>query len=262
VKKYLMILTVLSLMFSLFTGSAMASQATATAEFTWSALTYDKSMVTITDSSTYLWAAATDNNNKFNPTQYGGGTGWGSYTVNNSVDQANSGAGAISDASKLTATSTAGPTGTLLPNSSAYASRTAAFSVQGNGDVTFSVPYTLTYTASASPGPEEKSWGRVIESSYYAYLTRIVNGAVIDHADSHDQIATWIFAGDPSNTDSKTGIASVKITGFRAGETGTILFQEKTDTHASAVPIPAGVWLLGSGFLGLVGIVRRKVTKA
>ena len=29
-------------------------------------------------------------------------------------------------------------------------------------------------------------------------------------------------------------------------------------TRVSAVPVPAAVWLFGSGFLGLVGVARRK----
>jgi hypothetical protein len=32
------------------------------------------------------------------------------------------------------------------------------------------------------------------------------------------------------------------------------------DTQSTAIPLPASVWLFGSGILGLVGIARRKVT--
>lgn len=38
------------------------------------------------------------------------------------------------------------------------------------------------------------------------------------------------------------------------------IFSEVTVSQIAAVPIPAAVWLLGSGLLGLIGIARRKKT--
>jgi len=61
-------------------------------------------------------------------------------------------------------------------------------------------------------------------------------------------------------------IAKVSLSFFASGQTG--FFGQKSNATAwfdnvaigdvSAVPIPAAVWLFGSGLLGLIGIARRK----
>jgi len=52
------------------------------------------------------------------------------------------------------------------------------------------------------------------------------------------------FAGSNANFD----IQSMTISGVTTG------------THPPAIPVPAAVWLFGSGLLGLVGVARRKKT--
>lgn len=49
------------------------------------------------------------------------------------------------------------------------------------------------------------------------------------------------------------GIHSVTFTG-----SGTIALDDFVFNEVTAVPVPAAVWLFGSGLLGLVGIARRK----
>lgn len=52
---------------------------------------------------------------------------------------------------------------------------------------------------------------------------------------------------------------SVNITGIDAGTSLLItLFEQQFTYEASPVPVPAPVWLLGSGLLALVGTARRK----
>ncbi len=46
---------------------------------------------------------------------------------------------------------------------------------------------------------------------------------------------------------------SVELVGY-AGTMGAI----PVSLNISAVPVPAAVWLFGSGLLGLVGVARRK----
>jgi hypothetical protein len=53
-------------------------------------------------------------------------------------------------------------------------------------------------------------------------------------------------------------IATSAPPAFTPLPTGDPLFGTFTFSAASAVPIPAGIWLFGSGLLGLVGISRRK----
>ena len=43
--------------------------------------------------------------------------------------------------------------------------------------------------------------------------------------------------------------------GFQPFFTGSL---EKVADHPSAVPVPAAVWLMGSGLLGLIGVARRR----
>jgi hypothetical protein len=39
---------------------------------------------------------------------------------------------------------------------------------------------------------------------------------------------------------------------------GTIAWTEHKQAPASPVPVPAAVWLLGSGLIGMIGIRRRR----
>ena len=49
--------------------------------------------------------------------------------------------------------------------------------------------------------------------------------------------------------------ASPAFPGFQPHFTGNLT---KVSDHAPAVPLPAAVWLMGSGLLGLVGVARRR----
>jgi hypothetical protein len=67
-----------------------------------------------------------------------------------------------------------------------------------------------------------------------------------------------------------TTLYSVTATGQQAANTATVTprFNVTLDANGleysaiSAVPLPAAVWLLGSGLLGLVGVARRKIAAA
>ena len=85
--------------------------------------------------------------------------------------------------------------------------------------------------------------------------------------------------GADSNLDPVSGLTSLTLTGTNLvatanGFTGTLLsvgnvgaawgafdgtpYSEVYNITVSAVPVPAAVWLMGSGLLGLVGVARRR----
>ena len=61
--------------------------------------------------------------------------------------------------------------------------------------------------------------------------------------------------------DGEEGFTISHVTEFTSdGGRGGLCNPDEDPTCLSAVPIPAAVWLFGSGLIGLVGVARRKVT--
>ena len=50
--------------------------------------------------------------------------------------------------------------------------------------------------------------------------------------------------------------------GWLDGSNGSITIDPYGSATLNAVPVPAAVWLFGSGLIGLAGIARRSTTKA
>lgn len=76
----------------------------------------------------------------------------------------------------------------------------------------------------------------------------IINGTVIDGNDP----AGFVYAGTNGNGNDFTSDASENFIG------NSSIFGNWTTFNLTPVPIPAAVWLFGSGLIGLVGIARRK----
>lgn len=75
---------------------------------------------------------------------------------------------------------------------------------------------------------------------------------------TNDGGATWVADTGASETTSGSNIWLVSF-----GDSGTSLEVDVTregtiTTPATVVPVPAAVWLFGSGLLGLVGVARRR----
>ena len=71
---------------------------------------------------------------------------------------------------------------------------------------------------------------------------------------------THNFVLSGSQTNSDDGNDEWAFQGF-AGEESIIGYfnaEDEITSGAAAIPVPAALWLFGSGLLGLVGIARRK----
>lgn len=85
-------------------------------------------------------------------------------------------------------------------------------------------------------------------------LLTIVNGTAIDGIGS----AGFVYAG--SNPHLFTSDAGTDTFIGTEASQATQIFGEWTNYEMTVVPVPAAVWLFGSGLLGLVGVARRKVS--
>ena len=83
-------------------------------------------------------------------------------------------------------------------------------------------------------------------------LLTIVNGTAIDGIGS----AGFVYAGTNSNTNIFTSNASDDFIG------NSDVLGVWNGFAMTAVPVPAAVWLFGSGLIGLAGVARRKKVSA
>jgi hypothetical protein len=75
--------------------------------------------------------------------------------------------------------------------------------------------------------------------------------------DSLDHMVTWQILGNEGNPDNNVGAFVIAWEDLRGG--GDRDFNDLiVEVDIASAPIPASVWLLGSGLLGLGGIARRK----
>lgn len=76
----------------------------------------------------------------------------------------------------------------------------------------------------------------------------------------------YAFQSMPSATcagpNSNTGVFDIDLRFWNYSSSGTIGFDSATfhfhETAVSTVPVPAAIWLFGSGLLGLVGMAKQK----
>ena len=84
-------------------------------------------------------------------------------------------------------------------------------------------------------------------------LLQVYNNWILEYVDQGENISSTI---DFSNTAQVIGIEGYDSLGNIVQITSAI--GESGTNYLSAVPIPATVWLFGSGLLGLIGVARRK----
>lgn len=127
----------------------------------------------------------------------------------------------------------------------------------GSGAGTFT-PATLTF----APG--------TTGIGFYALDLTVIGDEVIrvsvDFLSGPDQtFDVGLDAGDPEFTpkyfgvyDEADSILSITLFGTEAANTDDRAWLIDDLSVASAVPVPAAIWLFGSGLIGLVGYARRK----
>jgi hypothetical protein len=75
------------------------------------------------------------------------------------------------------------------------------------------------------------------------------------NTDSSDHMVTWLITGGQGNTVGNRVIAWEDLPGGGDRDFNDVV----VEVNVAPIPIPAAVWLFGSGLLGLIGIARRKV---
>ena len=108
----------------------------------------------------------------------------------------------------------------------------------GDGLVSFDWDYSTT----DSLGPTFDPFGYLLNGAF-TQLTNDGGANAQSGSTAFAVLAGDVFGFDQQATDSCCGPGVTTISGFSA---------------PSAIPVPAAVWLFGSGLLGLVGIARRK----
>ena len=128
---------------------------------------------------------------------------------------------------------------TAVSHSSAQASSPIAWDFNGGGT------WVNTFTTAVSSGDETGG-----------AMTGTINITDNWNTTNFDQGGAFTGTGDGSNFDINW--TSLIVGGPFDGQTGTY---NVSGTY-SVVPVPAAAWLFGSGLLGLVGVARRRRSKA
>lgn len=164
------------------------------------------------------------------------------------------------------------------------------FTADATGTISFSVPYTIDVGISAD-NAHDFSWagagfevylGLVDWQTYIDGLPNVPANQITDPQDDLAYDAALVgddFRGDMNNywthsgcdgllspCDGLTSLQESGVLSFTgdvvAGRTYLLEAESGawvyTDVQVSAVPVPAAVWLFGSGLLGLVAVARRR----
>jgi len=151
-----------------------------------------------------------------------------------------------------------------------------------------SASYNASTTSHTSGSPFTLSANTALVISAAATATAAANGHNLSYADNASASASlYLWGAGPSGagsqsaydsasvyrdsylngpwtaTDSRTlGAAFVNLTSGDMSGYLQLSVDADGNTYASPVPVPAAVWLMGSGLLGLAGIARRNQQRA
>lgn len=108
------------------------------------------------------------------------------------------------------------------------------------------------------------AFGGRIDTANSGKVTFLLDGADVNANDT-DNIDNWQREGDFADSWAFVGV--IDTDGFLSAELRelrgkdsqqVLLFADDFSIGVTAIPVPAAVWLFGSGLLGLVGMARRK----
>ena len=108
------------------------------------------------------------------------------------------------------------------------------------------------------------AFGGRIDTANSGKVTFLLDGVDINANDT-DNVDNWQREGDFADSWAFVGV--IDTDGFLSAELRelrgkdaqqVLLFADYFSIGVTAVPVPAAVWLFGSGLLGLIGIARRK----
>jgi hypothetical protein len=86
-------------------------------------------------------------------------------------------------------------------------------------------------------------------------ITFLLDGVNVNVDRDGDPVNDWTFIG-VIDTDGFTSVEILELRGTDGD--GVFIWGDDFTVGVSAIPVPAAVWLFGSGLLGLVGMARRK----
>jgi hypothetical protein len=92
--------------------------------------------------------------------------------------------------------------------------------------------------------------------SYEGSLLPYTEGTVLSISDNNTDLVS--IARIPDGFDSDDNDADFKLGCITPGSANIAGSGDCSALDVSAVPVPAAVWLFGSGMIGLIGFARRK----
>ncbi len=249
IKKIIICVFFIGIFLNLLINQSIASYAITEAKLDWGnmILTGDISWISqYTNTSAYVENDLTSESTS--DTQ----TGWVSSESNVSISEAN--ATGVAN-SFLSATTSVGPYGQLSPYGDSTSNRWGDFKYTGSspGYVTVSIPFTLSFTLSASTDPDAFAYG-------YLYVWGdLFRGMADGGGGTHfwQNLEDYATPGQYIE-DSISGTLNLRKM-FYPGDIGNLDIGVLTNSSAySAIPIPSTILLLMSGLLSLVGLRRFK----
>ena len=196
-----------------------------------------------------------------NFTDYGGGCCWSGFTYSNMTDTTT--AGYTNQFSAITGGGVNGSANYAIGNPGAYGVSRLDFATPSIVEGAYFTNTTYAYLSMRDGDSFAKQFG--IGDFFTLTVTGLdaadnVTGSVnISLARDINLVDMWIW-----NDLMQLGVVSALEFSLSSSDVGVYgmntpaYFAMDNLTAVSAVPVPAAVWLFGSGLLGLVGIARRK----